>query len=178
MLFTAFHSSDSVLSDQRIAHRNRNDFCWQGCCWGGIERLQFHPLSTHRGVHDLSCLFFELKTKQERNNGCGCSAGGGNSFFGVPAPFRYWLENPLCSVTGRRPPAACRTTYPGNPLWIFLQNFWKAMTMFFYDNGEIWVHSVPDRPAWTWSALLFISSAVSSVWSKLSNKRTGWQKQS
>ena len=34
------------------------------------------------------------------------------------------------------------------PTWkIFLQNTFNAMTMFNYDNGEIWVHSVPHRPA-------------------------------
>ncbi|MBT3389386.1 MAG: hypothetical protein HN413_03165 [Chloroflexi bacterium] len=34
------------------------------------------------------------------------------------------------------------------PVWqIFTQNLWGAMTMFFWDNGEIWVHSVTHRPA-------------------------------
>ncbi len=36
---------------------------------------------------------------------------------------------------------------PG-PLWeIFFTNFWKALIMFFWDNGSIWVHSVVGRPA-------------------------------
>jgi hypothetical protein len=39
------------------------------------------------------------------------------------------------------------TTYPGNPLMLFLSNFFKAMVMFFWDNGEVWVHSIPHRPA-------------------------------
>lgn len=30
---------------------------------------------------------------------------------------------------------------------IFIKNLWKAMTMFFWDDGEIWVHSVTHRPA-------------------------------
>jgi 4-amino-4-deoxy-L-arabinose transferase-like glycosyltransferase len=36
---------------------------------------------------------------------------------------------------------------PGDPLEIFLSNLWKALIMFQWDNGQIWVHSVTDRPA-------------------------------
>jgi len=36
---------------------------------------------------------------------------------------------------------------PGSPGIIFLQNLWRAMTMFAWDDGEVWVHSVPHRPA-------------------------------
>lgn len=30
---------------------------------------------------------------------------------------------------------------------IFLKNLWRAMTMFAWDNGEVWVNSIPYRPA-------------------------------
>lgn len=30
---------------------------------------------------------------------------------------------------------------------IFLKNLWRAMTMFAWDNGEVWVNSIPHRPA-------------------------------
>lgn len=30
---------------------------------------------------------------------------------------------------------------------IFLNNLWRAMTMFAWDNGEVWVNSIPHRPA-------------------------------
>lgn len=36
---------------------------------------------------------------------------------------------------------------PGPGWQIFIDNLWNAMTMFFWDNGEIWVHSVTHRPA-------------------------------
>lgn len=39
------------------------------------------------------------------------------------------------------------TDYPGNPFWIFWENFVKANLMFFNNNGNVWVHSVPGRPA-------------------------------
>lgn len=35
----------------------------------------------------------------------------------------------------------------GSVLTIFLSNLWKALIMFQWDNGQIWVHSVPGRPA-------------------------------
>lgn len=130
--------------------RNRNDFLLAGLLLGvglnGYSSTRFLPI--------VVCMiflvyFFELKTKQERQQWVWMFLLVAVAAFFVFLPlFRYWLENP--ALFGYR--AATRLLpveqpYPGNPLWIFLQNFWKAMTMFFYDNGEIWVHSVPDRPA-------------------------------
>ena len=37
--------------------------------------------------------------------------------------------------------------YPGNPVTIFFENLWKAIVMFWWDDGQIWVHSIPYRPA-------------------------------
>ncbi len=34
----------------------------------------------------------------------------------------------------------------GSPFLIFLQELWQAMTMFAWDNGEVWVLSIPGRP--------------------------------
>lgn len=36
---------------------------------------------------------------------------------------------------------------PGPAGVIFVQNLWNAVTMFFYNDGDVWVHSVPNRPA-------------------------------
>jgi 4-amino-4-deoxy-L-arabinose transferase-like glycosyltransferase len=49
-----------------------------------------------------------------------------------------------------------------DPIWqIFLKNFWDALSMLFWDNGEIWVHSIPDRPALGMvSAALFFIGVV------------------
>ncbi len=44
---------------------------------------------------------------------------------------------------------------PGPALLIFLKNLWNASTMFFWSDGNIWVHSVTGSPA-----LDFISSAL------------------
>jgi hypothetical protein len=36
---------------------------------------------------------------------------------------------------------------PGDGISIFLSNIWKSLFMFQWDNGQIWVHSIPGRPA-------------------------------
>jgi hypothetical protein len=48
------------------------------------------------------------------------------------------------------------------PIWqIFLSNVWNALRMFNLDDGEIWVHSLPHRPALdVISAALFVFGAV------------------
>ena len=64
----------------------------------------------------------------------------------VPWIGSIWLEN----------------AYPTAPLKTFFENTWKALTMFFFDNGEIWVHSIPHRPALDWisAAIFFIGFVV------------------
>jgi Dolichyl-phosphate-mannose-protein mannosyltransferase len=45
---------------------------------------------------------------------------------------------------------------PGPALQIFLSNTWNALKMFGWDDGEVWVNSIPHRPALDWiSAALF-----------------------
>lgn len=51
--------------------------------------------------------------------------------------------------------------YPGPPLRIFLSNLWKVWIMPFWDNGSIWVHSIPHRPALDWiSGALYALGSV------------------
>jgi len=50
---------------------------------------------------------------------------------------------------------------PGPWYQVFIQNTWNALTMFNWDNGDIWVHSVPDRPAMdVATAVLFLFGVV------------------
>ena len=62
--------------------------------------------------------------------------------------FRYMLSDP--DMFGYRAFSRMGTTertFPGSPISIFFNNTWKAWTMPFWDNGGIWVHSIPTRPA-------------------------------
>ena len=62
--------------------------------------------------------------------------------------FRYAVENPtMFSIRTLTRLTSIEKSISG-PLWlVFIKNLWNAMIMFFYSNGEIWVHSVPLRPA-------------------------------
>jgi hypothetical protein len=75
---------------------------------------------------------------------------------------RYLLENPG-SFNYR---LASRLTSLENPIndpviSIFLGNFWRSITMFFYNNGVTWVNSIPNRPALdVFSAVFFFIGLV------------------
>jgi hypothetical protein len=61
---------------------------------------------------------------------------------------RYWLANPeLFAYRAFSRLTGMEAGFQTSPVVIFLQNFWKASIMFFWDNGVIWAHSVPSRPA-------------------------------
>jgi hypothetical protein len=51
---------------------------------------------------------------------------------------------------------------PGPALQIFFSNTWNALKMFGWDDGEVWVNSIPHRPALDWisAALFHLGSAV------------------
>ncbi len=61
---------------------------------------------------------------------------------------RYWLGNPeLFAYRAFSRLTGMEVGFQNSPIVIFFQNFWKASIMFFWDNGVIWAHSVPNRPA-------------------------------
>jgi hypothetical protein len=69
---------------------------------------------------------------------------------------RYWLENPdMFSYRALTRLGTVEQPLPGPVGVIFLQNLWNALTMFAWDNGEVWVVSIPGRPA-----LDFVASAL------------------
>jgi len=61
---------------------------------------------------------------------------------------RYWIDHPaefgfraFSRLSGTEQ-ALSAPAYQ-----IFFSNFWNALGMFNFDDGEIWVHSIPHRPA-------------------------------
>lgn len=61
---------------------------------------------------------------------------------------RYWLANPdLFAYRAFSRLTGMEVGFQNSPVIIFLQNFWKSSMMFFWDNGVIWAHSIPGRPA-------------------------------
>jgi hypothetical protein len=69
---------------------------------------------------------------------------------------RYALENPgMFSYRAITRLGTLEQPYPDNPFIIFLKNLWNALTMFAWDNGEVWVISIAHRPV-----LDIVSSAL------------------
>jgi len=62
--------------------------------------------------------------------------------------FRFAIESPtMFGIRAFSRFTSIEQPLPGLAWQIFLGNLWNALTMFFYSNGEIWVHSIPYRPA-------------------------------
>jgi hypothetical protein len=79
--------------------------------------------------------------------------------------FRYMIDDPDgFSQRAFSRLGTVERTFPA-PVWlIFLDNTWKSMIMFFYDNGGIWVHSIIGRPALdVLTAVLFFAGMVALV---------------
>jgi len=76
--------------------------------------------------------------------------------------FRYTLDTPEMVVyRSLTRMGTVERALPGEPLGIFLSNTWNALVMFFWDDGDVWVHSIPNRPALAvMDAALFFSGAA------------------
>jgi 4-amino-4-deoxy-L-arabinose transferase-like glycosyltransferase len=62
--------------------------------------------------------------------------------------FRYALSNPeLFNYRALSRMTNLESPLPGPVLPIFLGNLGSALMMFFWNNGNIWVNSIPNRPA-------------------------------
>jgi 4-amino-4-deoxy-L-arabinose transferase-like glycosyltransferase len=62
--------------------------------------------------------------------------------------FRYALSNPeLFNYRALSRLTNIESPLPGPVLSIFFRNLGSALMMFFWNNGNIWVNSIPDRPA-------------------------------
>ncbi len=60
---------------------------------------------------------------------------------------RYTLDNPqMVALRALTRLGNLEQPIQGNPLTIFLNNLWRGLTMFAWDNGEVWVISIVGRP--------------------------------
>jgi hypothetical protein len=130
--------------------RNRNDFLLSGLFLG----LGLHGYSPFRIVPLLVVAAFVIYLIHVRSKGSRQQVFLWFSIIVVTSLLvflpllRYALAHP--DIFGYRAMTRLTSTesaLPG-PAWqIFLSNFYKALLMFNWDNGNIWVHSLPGRPA-------------------------------
>lgn len=130
--------------------RNRNDFLLSGLFLG----LGLHGYSPFRIVPLLVVAAFiiyviHIRSKESRQQAfLWFSIIVITSLLVFSPLLRYALAHP--DIFGYRAMTRLTSTesaLPG-PVWqIFLSNLYKALLMFNWDNGAIWVHSLPGRPA-------------------------------
>jgi len=79
---------------------------------------------------------------------------------------RYAVENPdMFSYRMLTRLGTTERDYPGSIIVIFFVNLWKSLIMPLWKNGNIWVHSIPDRPALdTVTAVLFFIGFITIIY--------------
>lgn len=130
--------------------RNRNDFLLSGLFLG----LGLHGYSPMRIVPFIVIAAFLLYWLHAQSKGARKDIPVWLAMLGLTSLFvflpllRYWIDHP--AEFGFRAFSRLSGTeqaLPGPAYEIFFSNVWKALTMFNFDDGEIWVHSIPHRPA-------------------------------
>jgi hypothetical protein len=130
--------------------RNRNDFLLSGLFLG----LGLHGYSPFRIMPFVVAAAFVVYWLHEQSKGARkdgviwLTMLALTSFFVFIPLLRYWVDHP--AEFGFR--AVSRLSGIENPItqpvWqIFLSNVWNGLRMFNFDDGEIWVNSLPHRPA-------------------------------
>jgi hypothetical protein len=154
-----------------LRRQNRNDFIWSGIALG----LGLHGYSTMRIVPFVFVILILIYIVHRQASGKRMTALQGLVFIGLVSLIvllpliRYALEAPnQFDIVASRAFSRLSTTesaYPAPPVQIFFQNLWNAWTMVFYDNGTIWAHSIPSRPAldFVTAALYFLGTIVALV---------------
>jgi hypothetical protein len=130
--------------------RNRNDFLLSGLFLG----LGLHGYSPFRIVPFLVAAAFIIFVLHIRSKGSHRQAFWWFTIVVVTSLLvfspllRYSLAHP--DIVGYRAMTRLTSTesaLPG-PVWqVFLSNLYKGLLTFNWDNGNIWVHSLPGRPA-------------------------------
>jgi len=149
-LYPLFLAPTLLYLIRGLRTRNRNDFLLSGLFLG----LGLHGYSPMRIVPFVVVVAFVLYWIHSQSKGARRELPIWLTVLALVAMFvflpllRYWVDNP--ESFGFR--AMTRLTGSENPITqpvsqIFLSNVWNALKMFNYDDGEIWVHSVPHRPA-------------------------------
>jgi hypothetical protein len=147
-----------------LRNRNRNDFILSGLFLG----LGLHGYSSYRiipfvVVAAIGIYILHSQSKGNRRKAVIWLAIVGLISVYVFLPLaRYWQENPdMFSMRALSRLGTTEQPLPG--LWwqILLSNTWNSLRMFNWDNGSIWVHSIPGRPAFdVVSAALFLLGVI------------------
>jgi len=163
-LYPLFVAPTLLFLIRGLRTRNRNDFLLSGLFLG----LGLHGYSPFRIMPFVVIAAFVLYLLHSQSKGARRETIVWLTMLGLTSLFvflpllRYWFDDP--QVFGFRAftrLSGVEQPLPGPAYDIFFSNAWNALRMFNLDDGEIWVHSVPHRPALdTVSAALFLLGVV------------------
>jgi len=149
-LYPAFAAPALYYLIRGLRRQHRNDFILSGLFLGlglhGYSPFRFVPIVILLGV-GVFLLHRQSQGKRQQTIMM-LSVLVVASFFVFLPLLRYAIDNPgmfsyraMTRLTGEEQPLSA-------PAWkIFENNTINAMLMFNVDDGEIWVHSIPHRPA-------------------------------
>lgn len=148
-LYPLFYAPALYYLVQGLRTRNRNSFILSGLFLG----LGLHGYSPFRVVPFVILLAVGLYLLHKQSQGFRIQSIWGLfaiiiiSLIVFLPLLRYMIENPeMVLYRAITRVGDLERPLPG-PAWqIFLQNLWNALTMFAWDDGEIWPISIPHRP--------------------------------
>ena len=158
-LYPLFVAPAMFFLARGIRRRSRNDFLWCGLFIGlglhGYSPTRVLPLIIAFGVFVF--LLHREARGQRKAVASWLVASGVIALIALTPLLRVAVEMPdqlFFRVLTRI--GETERELPGEPLVLLLGNTWNALRMFGWDNGEVWVNSVPHRPALDWvTAALF-----------------------
>jgi hypothetical protein len=163
-LYPVFYAAALYYFLRGLRTRQRNYFIFSGLALG----LGLNGYSPYRVVPLILVVAFALYMLHRQSQGYRPQAVWGLfsvvmvSLFVCLPLLRYTVKHPevvaqrtVTRLTGAEQPL------PGPPGEILVSNLWRGLTMFGWDDGEVWVLSVTHRPALDLvSAALFYSGLV------------------
>lgn len=176
-LYALFAAPTLFFLVRGLKRQTRNDFILSGLFLG----LSVHGYSPARFLPIVILAAFTIYLIHPESKGnrlqviTSLVIVAGMSFAVFLPLLRYAIDDPegfsiraFSRVLGTEQPL------PG-PAWqIFLSNTWKAMIMFFYDNGEIWVHSIPHRPALDYVTGALFAIGIVLLFARYVKRRKWW----
>jgi hypothetical protein len=163
-LYPLFAAPTLFFLIRGLRTRNRNDFLLSGLFLG----IGLHGYSPMRIVPLVVIAAFIIYWLHAQSKGARRELPVWLAMLGLVSLFvflpllNYWMNHPgdfSFRALSRLSNVETAITEPA--LNIFLSNVWNGLKMFNFDDGEIWVNSVPHRPALDIvSAALFVIGAV------------------
>jgi hypothetical protein len=149
-LYPLFVATTLYYLIRGLRSRNRNDFLLAGLFLG----IGLHGYSPFRLMPFIILVAFVLYALHRQSARARKQAFTWLAVLALVSLYvflpllRYSLQEPqMFSYRALTRMGSVEQPLPGPALLIFLQNLWKALIMFAWDNGEVWVLSIPHHPA-------------------------------